>query len=377
MPTVWLPEPEQDTKPFLWILEDGRLLEEPRLEISESGRRLRIEGQQATSDYAKNRDTIVGFEVKRRARQLGSEVLTCVKPDEWKPGAPPRLKREGTSYGPLLDSFGCRWLFKHPSLPLYAQLQVELQILYRSYKVSRTFTFTSIKPSNLLSPSELTLDGSTWTSLGHIGHDVASQIRDHYPDFHNHLGSVDVKNEREALRWVRTFVEFADDLDAIDIPDGRAPELRWLTLGPLDTNVDGEFRTQLSDFLDTAGLTDEITETYNKLRDLLRKVGIKLSDRTPGEFALAAALGDDEALAATIKTSDDDPEVLAHRTYLHLPTGTIRITCPEKVKSKAAADAWELARFEAEMRGELDAFLKFTSGKPQLREVIDLIERRR
>lgn len=365
MSTVW--QPESHPRDWTWVLEDGRTIAHPELEESGSRRRVRLKGRQKTSTPISQRSDLVAQGVEEAVRRLArGKLLTCVPTSRLsgpEPLPPAKLSVGNERIKPLT----CTWLFRHDSLPLEATIDVALTRRYYDYEVKSSLSFDTIDRHGLRYPRTSKRDASGW-SVSH------AELNDSPGPF-TYRGC---RSERESILVLRNMIEEFSALDEVQIPDLRELEVNWLDLRLVDTNVDGELLATIADYLNSNDLVDQIHEKYQELRQLVGKLGIVMDERAPDDFQQAAISGE-RALAIKLD-GEPDGSGTKHSVLLHLATGTFTVVCPRTVSTLTEkSDKWELARFEAEMRGELASFLAHCEHEPlkaARHEVIGLIDAR-
>ena len=369
--TKWTPIEPSDK---VWILKDGRVIEEPPLEESGSKLKVRIAGRQETSVYAKDKDSITVHAVRQAALRANSDILACVR----KRQEPYRLPQAEFNMEDRLRKLRIMWMFRHESMPLTARITVSLEHRYGdSYKVRAYLSFTEIGPDSETRPKDGSVSDQRWhcSMPNRTYTDQAHRRRDQLnePGLHKFFTEQDINGEAHAVRAVRDHIDEFDAWEEVRIPNLHDPdELEWITLGFEQSNLEGETLSLLSDYLNTAPLIAEIAEKYKEMQVMLRKLGIVATNHGPNDFQ-AALNAREDALQVTLKESDDGN--FGHSVILHLMSGTLSVRCNAS-NSDDAADTWTLARFEAEMRGELESFLNHckTAGAERHRtEVIDSI----
>lgn len=390
MGTTWIPEPRM-RPPRVWLLDNGQLIEEPELEMSSSGRRVRIKDRQETSVYAKERDAVIEGAVEEAVKRTGSDILTCLNKAEAiatedTPLEASEFPKLGNGFGSV--SFRAKWLFRHPSLPLTATITVTLRKTYRNYEIGSNLSFDQVSQQSRHQPSAGSLDArngwSTGVMLRHWS-DEHADLRHQLEarGLHEHFKEVKADSEREAVYRFKERIEAFENWATVAIPDVRdVDHVKWLDLDFVDSSVTGQFMADLADYLDSQPIVDKVAEKYEELRELMRYLGIVMEERSSEDFQRAVATSGSEALRVKVEATDANERRQdgAHSVYLHLMTGTISVECSSRVTDPdEASDNWKLARFEAEVNGELDAFLthyRSLSNDNHRHSVINLINTR-
>lgn len=355
-----------------WILEDGNLLTAPQLEESGSGRRVRLEGRQDTSTLSRDMEKLVNHEINRKVYTRKTSILTCVNTaqQEREKHAPETQLALGRD---KIEPITCVWVFQHASLPLIARITVCMRHRgyggsTNSYSVSATLTFDAINQNSYHRPHH---------------HTVSDERCEPHTTPMSHLTkfftSTSYRSEPEALHQLRDMIDTFETWDKVHIPDMRSPSLQWFTLDFSHTNVEGQLVSDIAAYLDSAPTAKQVAEKYEELRQLLRHLGLNLDERSPQDFQRALALEKDDILQLRLPAtrSTDGGVDESHNVFLHLLTGTVSATCASR-HPEEVADNWKLARFEAEMRDELEAFLAFhraESDKVDRHNIIQIISK--
>lgn len=376
MPTTWLPADTPDKR--IWVLDNYKVVEAPEMEISSGGRRTRIKNEPETSVFTKDRDTVIKKAIERIADRENASILACTRETRARNHAEatlslPRVTVDDSTE--KLKSIALTWVFKHPHAPLYARLSARLDRQYHRsapYEVEMTCTFDEISERSQHDPHTGEVRDRNWSvgSNNRYWSDIEREKREQLEasPLTALTKRVQCRSEREALQKLREHLEVLDRQLSIPIPDVRGSEVRWITYNFLRTNLDGQFTADLNAYLDSEATVLEAYEAYQQLREALRRLGIKFPTRSEEDFARALTLQDSEALSIDVPVDDHDGKQRRdHEVVLHLASGTITVLCDNDVDSRHVAEEWTLARFEAEMRGELEAFLAFQSSTRERR----------
>ena len=380
--TIWIPDAEEHRK--VWLLEDGRIVEGPELEVSGSGRKVRIKGRQDTSVFRKDRDSIIQMAVEDIASRHGTDILTCLNRSRAISNDESSLPEASLKVDEIggIENFSCIWRFQHHTLPLTAKIRVELRRIGRRYVVDSNLEFDEISKLSRHSPHkgyhrgvwEIDQPVRRWGDEAHFVREELDKA-----NFADYFESVSCRNQHDAITRIRNHINRFEEWSSIQIPDLRDfNNVRWIELQLRDSNINGKLLSDITDFVDSKALVDRISEKYQELRAMLRHLGIVANDLNPDDFQSAVSIDPDALLQVEI-TEDGNPG--QHSVYLHLHTGTLSVQCNANTADadNDAADSWNLARFEAEMRGELDSFLNFYASKEEdssRHRVIDLVHSR-
>lgn len=382
--TLWMPD-EEDKR--IWVLDNNKIVEAPQMEISGGGRRVRLKDQPETSVWAKDRDSVIQAAVEDVARREKSPILTCTTQANARTGEEgqlptPKIKEDEGK----LANITLVWVFRHPTAPLYARVNVTTQKRYYrggGYEVNPTITFDEMSPRSRHQRYVGEVGDQTWHVGGgdHYWSDTEREKREQL-NAAKITGKLERKaysTEREALRQLRDLMELFDSQISIDIPDVRTEKVKWVPYKFLRSNVDGEFVSDLHAYLDSEENILQAHEAYESLREALRRLGVLVPQRTQEDFARALTTQRDEALIIELPVENAEGKPAKdHEVFLHLASGTISICCDHQIDHEKTADEWKLARFEAEMRGELESFVGFHATKrtKQRQQIIEIAQER-
>lgn len=376
-----------------WLLTDGRIVEEPPLEQSSEGRRVRVTGT-TKSVYKKDLDDLIYRSVTQFAEKQGERVWMAVTDDdpvrEVNAAADaPKGNVSSHLLAPRTNNYLGRsttlsWTFRHESLPIAATIVVTMRDVRTGYGGDKSGK--QVVESKVYYPSTSVYDAHTRTwhssqdralpyadhSDGSTEYDQGRQkfndlIRDHAPEWLDELlGTTTYENEREAAAGVAKLCRRFEDYDEITIPDLRDPdEPSWLTLGLYETTYTRDFLKSLVEFINGQPVVEELFSLWTQMVTTFRRAGIVVDELTESDFH-AVLSGDTERVNVTTPTinSDDPSQAIDNEHYVgfNLATGTITVSCRIRdTKPSDVATDYEIARIRAEAQGELDAFLGFQS----------------
>lgn len=367
-----------------WLLSDGRIAEEPSLEQSGEGRRVRVLGS-TKSVYKKDLDDLIYRSVQSYARSQGVRVWMRAHEDPVRElydndagmGKP---KEAGNPHFLDAKSYYRRsselsWTFRHESLPIAARLIIKMEEergSSRKQTVSTTLHYPSTNPADAFKRTWMSVSSPNGFrfakhSEGTTEFAQAEQLfndflRDNVPEWvHEILGQQQFDNEREAAGGIARLCKRMESYESIAIPDLRDPgEPGWLELGLYETTYSPEYLRALVDFINGQPIAEELASLWGQMVEAFRSAGIVVNELQESDFA-AAIQGETERVDITTKTvvtEDGTTTDEKHYVGFNLMTGTITVSC--KVRDTDPGDVateYEIARIKAEARGELDAFL--------------------
>lgn len=382
MATTYIPLPRR-TK-MKWLLKDGRIAEEPPLEQSESGRRVRVMGT-TTSVYQKDLDDLVYRSVRKAAMEMGTEIWMRVENDDPVQelddimGSPQRITSPHFVNGSRSRISVVSWTFRHETLPIGARITVKMEKPWGSYgyrnsnsteSVTVKVTFPSTHPDDGHSREWIEASKESEFTFSRHGGDAQQQqnfvdwMRENKPEWFDVLGKTGYQNERAAAAGVARLVRDLESLDEVSIPDLRDPtEPSWLALKLHSTSYSREFAESLVDFINGQPVVEQIQEHWSAIVDLLRRAGIVVEELVESDFH-AMLQGEKERVNVTTRNiaapDEEGGKDNKHVVGFNLATGTITVACEHRdAAPEAIATEYEIARIKAEAKGELDAFLGY------------------
>jgi hypothetical protein len=382
MATTWFPRPST-THPKSWLLTDGTIIQEPLLQESASGIKVRVAEFPQVSAYKKDMDELIYNTVQQVAAKNGAPVwmaignleTDCVGQGYSRADcrvAKLHMLKGKRGYG---DQTVLWWLFKHPTLPIEAELAVKVINQYGSSSIAMNQQTVTTLAMPLTSPAyaaapryviEQNAFGNTENAVIGIG-DVW-EFREFLKrgtswDAEHLLGGLSFPNERLAIIDLLDRARKIDQLASIDIPDLRDQDVpAWLTLDLVDSNVNQEFIAELVSYLEGAPIVEEAKHHYEEMLRTMRSLGLVLDAKGANDFLAALGSGDQEAL--TIKINDGGTESRfgdhSHILTMHLPSGTFIIGCQARdSNSGEVAHKWEEATMLAALTGKEDELLAY------------------
>lgn len=380
MPTTWHPRTNFDKRS--WLLGNGEVVQEPDLEESPSGRKLRIAGTNLSA-YSKDLDELVTIGV----RNLAAQKQTLV----WMPltrlqgtinsnlGYDPSARRAAklhllSKQDRTRSATTIWWRFKHPTLPIEAVLSLTLSDTSGADASPQDIEAVLISPRTDCYQGDevvarvLRERQQDFSSFGvALDYDHRNRlhefVRDNPPSWDTSvLGIQRHATERSAvhdlLRRARTVAE----LDSIQVPDLRVPtEPGWLDLELFDTNMNNELVADLEDYLDGAPSVAEALRLYEELRKTLRGVGVSLGPIAENQLQQALSSGSDRVLEVSVGmlAEENHGADTAHTLHMNLVSGTFIVTCRYRTDQDQIAHAWDEALTVAQLSGQEDTLLAY------------------
>lgn len=387
--TVWMPMTRMEPKS--WLLGNGEVVTEPALEMTGTGRKVRVAGT-TTSVFAHELDTLLSRAVKAVAQDKGTHIwldLTGgvreqIRNDSFDTAAARaklHLVHDPTNANAATDLW---WRFKDVNTPF----EVLLWVRMTNYRHSGVVNGQSIS-TRLMFPSR-TYFGDVATpavygiadnkfstaisQLGYINNDLVVQwnqyLRDNPADWagsaENHLGAFNHQHARAGVTALLKIVRDFEDLDEIRVPDlgdPYSPSYRALKLD--DTNVNAELLSDLTEYLDGAPTIEQAAELYQQMLETLRSVGITVQGKSPNDFLSALLAGEKATLNMQVFNLAEEAQRVDHdhKLSVHLPTGAFIVECSHNNGDKnVVAEKWDEARTMASLTGEEDTLLAYARG---------------
>lgn len=392
MATTYHPLPRH--RPMKWLLTDGRIVEEPPLETSDSGRRVRVVGDRK-SVYQKELDDLIYRSVTQFASKNGERPwLRIVNDDPVSElnnelGAvtqidhPHFITPQETSY--YSRSSKLTWTFRHETLPIAARITVEMtspgtrhynRSSSREERVEVSVTHPSTSPYDAFErvwrtsshPEGFSFSEHSDGSQDYIQQkqDFVDWLRNNLPEWTRVLGATAWANEREAAAGIARLCREIESFESITIPDLRdAENPDWLELKLHSTTYSSDFARSLIDFINGQPVVEQVAQHWNEIVTLLKRAGIVTKELQESDWH-AAIQGQTERVEVTLGPIDapneDNGNDNQHILGVNLATGTLSVSCTVRdTRPEDVATDYEIARIKAEARGEIDAFLGFQS----------------
>ena len=383
--TAWIPMTRMEKKS--WLLGNGEIVTEPPLEMTPTGRKVRVAGTKE-SVYQAGIDDLLAEAARKIAEHKQTNVWLDVT-------TPPKVVIERRlSFLPsstkaelhLIHAPGeqsgrtiCWWRFKDPNSPFEAIIHATLYNGGSSYRPDPTVKHLQVElymaSRNYYGPQ---VDAyATDSSFSSIISMIANQdndlyykwtefVRDNQPETSvSRLGTNrTLSNPRLAVSEMLKVVREIEEIDKIQVPNlGDLDNPSWLNLELYETNVNAEILSDLTEYLDGAPTVEKAAAIYRDLLETLRSIGIPIQAKNDNDFLAALLAGDKSSLSIEVQAlagadgwaSDQD-----HKLSLHLPTGTFIVECSSReVDHNQVAEKWEEAKTLASLTGEEDELLAY------------------
>lgn len=370
--TTW--HPRTQMLPKRWLLTSGEVVQEPALEETASGRKVRIAGTEVTA-FSGAVDDLIWQAVQATATAKGAEVWMELDPAKQKQYTAGMLGYDTDSQPKAELGFTCGkdqtiawWIFKHPIFPIEATVSLVLSgavgRLYLQPRLVTQSTYCRREPTWHVETNRLGEMIPHQTGTYSHNDDWREFLRDNPPAWEPDkvLGQEHFQTERAGVKELLARVRHLDSLLSIEILDLRdlsTPSLLELKLW--DTNVTEGFINDLTDYLDGEPAIALAATHYRAMVSALRQAGLVLGERNEGHFQAALA-GGGEALTVEVKSPADeggDPDPF-HSLTLHLITGTIIVNCSNRHEDRdRVAEKWDEAVALASLTGKSDELLAY------------------
>lgn len=365
-------------EPRQWILANGEVVTEPELEQTSSGRKIRVAGT-TNSVFMNQLDDILKQAVIALAESKGTTVLSAVSHTmeknaigEFASQAKLHLLTPADSYGKDTSLY---WRFRDPQtsyeVTLFARLttlrgnQYDLNVgLWQPLLDYRTYapSWALSQDKQFSSLHSLLLTGHDWdTNL-----DAAWRtfLRDEKPGWNTEvLGTERIHASRRAVRRLLEVVREFESLDTINVPDPADPFTpAWRSMELVESNVNGQFVSDLTEYLDTAPTVRQVAEMYETMVKTMESLGMTVTSKGDNDFMTALLNGDKGAMHLDVGQADEQgfTKDRYHKVSIHMPSGTIVVECQHhNVDMNNVAEQWDEAQTIAKLTGttaELAAF---------------------
>lgn len=385
MGTVWMPMTRMEPKS--WLLGNGDVVQEPALEMTSTGRKVRVAGT-TQSVFSNDLDSLLG--------QAVQEIAALKQTHVWieTTGGVQRVVERQAGYDPASEKAKLHlvhdptnggghttlwWRFKDQNTPYEALLTVKLTKVrsHGSVNAQQMSVFLTIPGRMYYDPA---CSKSAWNITSDSFPDVTNALhhldsgnttykwqeffRDNKPNWPSEvLGTSNHQHARAAVTSLLQTVREIEELESIQVPDLGDPYTpAWRTLDLYDTNVNAELLSDLTEYLDGAPTIEQAAELYQKMLETLRSVGITVQGKDPNDFMAALLAGEKATLNMEVYAlAEENQQVDSnHKLSVHLPTGAFIVECVHhEVDKNTVAEKWEEALTMASLTGEEDTLLAY------------------
>jgi len=355
-------------EPRQWLLANGDIVSEPELEQSGSGRKVRVAGT-TKSVFLNDLDALLMGAAKAVAEAKGTKILSAVNPrlessmlGELPPVAKLHLLNPTESGNTL-----AWWRFRDPNTPYTVTMFVKLTSGRGNISevnvglLQPVMNYDSGTPGSVVTyqsgydqfHSHL-LQGNGWdVNLDTIWREFYRNNPAHQA--YENLVVERVHGVRPAVRKVLDAVRKIEDLDSIVVPNPSDPETpALLHLDLFETNVNGQFISDLTEYLDNSPTVNKITDLYQEMVKLMESLGMAVTAPAENDFLQALLSGDKGAMHLDVGYADNESfqKDNEHKVSLHMPSGTVIVECRRRhVDMNEIAEQWEEAQTIAKLTG--------------------------
>lgn len=374
--TTW--HPYSDTyKPEAVLMANEVSCKLPPLETSGSGRRLRFAGTSKSfaasslpyelttwaNDQASTMSTkpwMFTFtdEVEKIYRERVFPASTMAESAKF------RLLDEDTRRSGRDTTSLAVWRFQHPTLPIQAHVAVSLTSSYYNVTVQTQVHYRTTVWDGSQVPNYGT-SYEEWDIPYQVDNAAARALLTSGPvnavkPFSQNFNKT---AHRAAAKKFLAACQQVDNLVGLDLPDYRDPSNpAWLTLDLAETNYTQEFEQTVKLYLDTEETAKALKLQIAELVKTLRALGTVVTPPDEESTAYAeAAMGNLHRVTATMDAVGQHDG--SHQVLLNLIDGTVRVACGKGEARGEAANAYEIAKFKAEITGQLDQFTSFVDNE--------------
>lgn len=383
--TTWSPAPYIGKQE--WLLQDGSVVTSPDFETTSSGRRVRVAGTQ-TSVGSRQVNDLITAAIDQVATERGTKrwmrIFDKTVEEDHRAsnaGLNGTVFREAVNLhindqsqsGNAYGSTTLVWDFEAPGLPLYATVFLTFNQRGTSrHDVSTKVVWrdTQIAQNNEV-PSYNSYDGSTLNianlyrySDEYRAVEAAVAKDGGILDGHTLVARAHSGQFRQAVTDFATRAKALDDLDEITLPDMRdTSKPQFLTFKRKASNYNATIHNEIVALIQTGPLLEQIKNSYLELVSAMSRLGVVFKTK-PGdnEFAKAAA-GDLTTLRAVIEPCEDtthsDGVDHHHTVSLDFASGSVIVNCGHTTGMDEISEAWNIAKFKAEVVGEVDILLEY------------------
>lgn len=378
--TVWSPAPYISKQE--WLLADGSVVTSPEFETTSSGRRVRVAGT-TNSIGSRQVETLIQASIDQIAQERGTTRLLRIFPEQdtdeaaaSNVGAPASVFQDAVTLHLLNEqqasSRGGRtvavWKYRDRDLsPIVAYVFVSLEQRYNdTYMVHTQLVWRDTRANWAQQNSLLTTEGTYIQGLDMYRYsDEHQKIMERLPSLLPFkLGDQNYQGQmRTAVVKFAEQCRQIDQWDEISIPDTAAPGRNTRVFKRSASNYSAAFNAELLDFVQTGPVLERIKDNYEQLLRDFKTLGVVVTERIDGGDLAQAIHGNLTKIHATVRANEDeetgdtiDPH---HTVAFDFATGTVVVNCGHTHDLDETAQAWEIAKFKAEMTGELDVLLEY------------------
>lgn len=381
MATTWSPRTTLFDERRSWLLANGEIVQEPLLEETSTGLKVRVAGTNQ-SRYSRDTDDLIRETIRTLAARKRTHVWMPLAnmrrsiinnigfdPDQ-APAPELHILKADTN---VTNRTTVWWRFKHSTLPIEAVLVIDAGPTNKwsqAQQVARSLTLPHMVADDVNMLTQVVKETSHNFAATQNAHysvtpdqrvTVREFIRDNPVQWTKILGSDGFTDERAMVQTMLTRIREADDLTSIQVPDLRDPSKpAWLDLDLDATNLNSTLSQDLQEYLEGAPSVTEALRLYQELRQALRAIGVVMFDVTENDFQRALLNGDHSGLTVGLSTPNEVGGELDHNHTLtmHLVSGTFIVNCAI-AQQDGIADRWDEALTMASLTGEEDVLLAY------------------
>lgn len=322
MATTWLPYTVPTGK---WLLDNNEVIDTPALEITQTGRKMRISGQQDTAMFSKNLERLLRTAASTVAEDLGTKVYG------------PHLKDIELKPGPDSPPFEGVW-------------EAQWEIADEMVDKARGTIAVIVRAAG----------GNTYRTRIQISVLGTRSRVDGYGPRGTPLATRDNFKAQPFRAMAQEILDLANYLEEeISIPISFENMNRGLTrrYRMVRTNLSNDVLTQLREtMVEGSALSDAFVHLKAFRRSMLQ-AGFALPNP---DNDMLTRLEHGRPVQIQFKPGHNSPDLDKHHSVTIEPlTGEMTIRCGNKVNRDDLANAWEQQRLIAELTGEEEAFLGF------------------
>lgn len=359
-----------------WLCADGSLIPEPEIERTPAGRRVRVAGYEesvARGDLpriiyqwvyrkARRNETVPVLRLRHHPEHANDDELRDLI------GGQVGRTEHSEHFAPFkenTDAGTAQWVFEHPRLPVYAKVQMSVQLSWRA-RVETNLSFPNMRPGNEQSHSGgVSYRRSINDEVPHYSlSDLATAYKEVVDSNDITFGSQDHPNTKAAMAdAIRRYRE-VDALDHLNIPDLRTEgQVGRLQLHLREAMQPDSFLQEMQEYAHVLDPANEIAEHWGAIMKLLKRQGVPVK-RLETNAILGILTGAKDALRTELApVRMQDGNVVKdgdHHLTLDLMNGIVFVRCSTQQQDKEKdVLAYEIARARAEMTGETDLLEAF------------------